>query len=115
MARFFLKKLHSTYVAILFCSICYATKQTSDDEKNIPIEARFSFEQYRGLKIIDDDTTILFTHIINALVPSMDQTYLIPNYNETIYLEKYVPVIFCSNCDLELVDKMQSDKSKTYN
>ena len=45
----------------------------------------------------------------------MDQTYLIPNYNETIYLEKYVPVIFCSNCDLELVDKMQSDKSKTYN
>ncbi len=48
-------------------------------------------------------------HNINALVPFMDKRFFTEKYKQIIHQELYPLPVVCSNCNLELVDKLTKD------
>lgn len=89
------------------CSICYASK--NKEMETTQVSAGVNVRKRRRGHVNKDDDTMACNHNINALVPFMDKRFFTVKYKQTIHQESYPLPVVCSNCKLELVDKLTKD------
>jgi len=90
------------------CSICYASKSKEMENKQVRAGTNVR-KRRRGGNVNKDDDTTACNHNINALVPFMDKSFFTVKYKQTIDQESYPLPVVCSNCNIELVDKLPND------
>jgi len=67
----------------------------------------------RRVRNLDDNVSIC-NHDVNALVPFMDGTFFTKKYKQTIQQENYKLPLICSNCEMELVDKLGGQQKNKF-
>ena len=90
------------------CSVCYASKIKEMENKQVHA-GTIVRKRRRGGNVNKDDDSRACNHNLNALVPFMDKSFFTAKYKETIKQECYPLPVVCSNCNMELVDKLPND------
>jgi len=93
------------------CSVCYNEKAMHDNLNGE--NAGQNLRKRRRVRNLDDNVSIC-NHDVNALVPFMDGTFFTKKYKQTIQQENYKLPLICSNCEMELVDKLGGQQKNKF-